>query len=459
MEIVLTVTAGPHAGQSFRFSGHDRFLVGRSPRAHFRLRPREGEVKDRRVSRFHFLVEVNPPLCRLLDANSRNGTFVNGKKVTSCDLHDGDEIQAGHTRISVSCRQDVRVPTVLENEVFELAGPPQDVRVPTALEKAFELAVPQQTTPPLPPGSLCPACQSSLPGPGPLCRSCLQAAQAQPQPVPGYLLVRELGRGGMGAVHLALRRADNALVAIKMVVPAGLALPATAARFLREAGILRTLTHPHVVHFHESGQAGNTLFFVMDFVSGTDAARLLRQQVRLRVSVAVRLVCQLLEALEYAHAQGFVHRDVKPANLLIEVNGRGKTVKVADFGLARVYEASQMSGLTLQNEFGGTLGFMPPEQLTHFREARPAADQYSAAATLYNLITGEVVYDFPRDAAGQIDAILNTDPVPIQSRLPSLNGDLSKLIHRALARDPDRRFPDVSAFRRALKPFGRERPG
>src|SRR5437899_3669615 len=96
MRVTLTVIGGPHEGQTFSFSGHDTFLVGRSKRAHFRL-----PAKDRYFSRFHFLVEVNPPYCRLMDLGSRNGTYVNGEKVASADLKNGDEIKAGHTLLRV----------------------------------------------------------------------------------------------------------------------------------------------------------------------------------------------------------------------------------------------------------------------------------------------------------------------------------------------------------------------
>src|SRR4051794_10785681 len=100
VSVTLTVIAGPYAGQSFTFTEHDRFLVGRAKKAHFRLEPDQG--KDLYFSRVHFLVEATPPLCRLLDTGSRNGTFVNGKKVTTADLKHGDEIRAGHTTLRAS---------------------------------------------------------------------------------------------------------------------------------------------------------------------------------------------------------------------------------------------------------------------------------------------------------------------------------------------------------------------
>src|SRR4051794_22399038 len=105
MPLALTVIEGPHTGQAFTFRGHDTFIVGRSPRATFQLQAptsRDGPVKDRYVSRLHFLVEITPPRCRLFDLGSRNGTFVNGRKVPSAELTHGDVIKAGHTLLEVT---------------------------------------------------------------------------------------------------------------------------------------------------------------------------------------------------------------------------------------------------------------------------------------------------------------------------------------------------------------------
>src|SRR5436189_104546 len=139
----------------------------------------------------------------------------------------------------------------------------------------------------------------------------------------------------------------------------------------------RELRHPHIVGFRDMGEVGGQLYFAMEFVRGSDAHRLLKTHTLLPIGRAVGLVCQLLEALEYAHAKGFVHRDIKPANLLVEEAGGREVPKLADFGLARVYQTSQLSGLTMMGDVGGTVAFMAPEQITHYREAKPPVDQYA----------------------------------------------------------------------------------
>jgi serine/threonine-protein kinase len=304
-------------------------------------------------------------------------------------------------------------------------------------------------------GASVPASPEPFGAPAQLCPACEEQAGEQPQPVPGYRIVRELGRGGMGVVYLAVDAAGGGLVALKTILPAVRVEKADLKRFLREARILQELEHPNIVAFRDVGEAQGRLFFAMDYVPGKDAAHLLEEHGPLPIKRAAGLVCQLLDALAYAHGKGFVHRDIKPNNMLVTEERGREVVKLADFGLARVYQASQMSGLTLAGDVGGTPAFLAPEQITHFREAKPAADQYSAAATLYTLLTGRFVFDSPRQNEAQLVMILHDKPVPIRSRRQDVPEKLAAVIHRALAKEPGERFPDVGAMRKALLPFGR----
>jgi eukaryotic-like serine/threonine-protein kinase len=126
---------------------------------------------------------------------------------------------------------------------------------------------------------------------------------------------------------------------------------------------------------------------------------------------------------------------------------------LADFGLARVCESSRISGLTMQGEVGGTPAFMAPEQVTHYRQVRPAADQYSAAATLYNMLTNCYTHDLPKDVGAQIAQIVTAAPVPITERKPDIPAKLAEVIHKALSRESGDRYQDVMAFRQELKRF------
>jgi serine/threonine-protein kinase len=420
--------------------GHDTFLVGRSKRAHFRL-----PAMDKYFSRVHFMVEVNPPQCRLTDMGSRNGTMVNGRKVTITDLKDGDIIKAGHTTMSVRMEVALDAPTLTRAPeptvatVTHAPAPPPPRPAPEASPKHCRVCGG-------PPG---PADPAGVPG---VCRACRELIGHQAQPVPGFHVVRELGRGGMGVVHLAVAATGPAL-ALKTITPAVAGNRSQVERFLREASILQQLDHPHIVAFRAMGEAAGQLYFAMDYVRGTDGSRLVKEQGCLPVGRAVGLVCQLLQALEYAQAKGFVHRDIKPGNLLVMAEGGRDVVKLADFGLARVYQASELSGLTLKGDMAGTIAFMAPEQITSFREAKPPVDQYAAAATLYNLLTGRMIFDLPTSMPDRILMVLQGDPVPIRTRRADVPEALAAIIHRALAREPEERYRGAREMRQALLPF------
>jgi serine/threonine-protein kinase len=395
MQICLTVIEGPHQGQVFSFAGHDTFLVGRSKHAHFRL-----PLKDKYFSRIHFLVEVNPPRCRVVDMGSRNGTYVNGQKITALDLKDGELITAGHTVFRVGLVED----------------PGGDAQLPKHAAA---------TIPPTP-----------------------QTPAAQP--IKGYDSMRELGRGNLGVVYLARRLADNSLVALKTIVPATAPSPDKLKRFLDDASSLQSLDHPNIVRCLDLGESSGRLYFAMEYVQGTDAAQLLEKHGPLPIRTAVGMVVQVLKALEFAHGLEFVHRDIKPSNLLLVQREQGAEVKLADFGLARVYQASQLSGLTMTAISAGSAAFMAPELLTHYREAKPPADQYATAATLYYLLTGKHVHNLARESHLQFSKILSQSPVPISKRREEIPEALAKVIHKALARQPQNRFACVKDFRKAL---------
>jgi serine/threonine-protein kinase len=439
MRITLTSTAGPHKGNSFSFVGHDTFVVGRSKQAHFHL-----PLDDRFFSRIHFLFEVNPPQCRILDMGSRNGTYVNQKRVQRADLKDGDQIQAGRTLLRVSL-DELPAERAFETVVSTSA------RAPGYAEPAPPTAPPQQP--------VCLICgapfanrkESFVNGVLVPCDDCRRRIAEQTQFIPGLQLVREIGRGAMGIVHLAIRSADGLPVAVKTITPAVAGTPKQLERFLREAEILQALRHPNIVAFREMGEAHGILYFAMDYVPGRNASQIVQKEGPLPINRAVRIICQALDALAFAHAQGFVHRDVKPANLLVTEQDGTETVKLADFGLARLYHSSPLSGLTLLGEVGGTLNYMAPEQITSFRDARPPADQYGAAATLYHILTASTVFDLPDVREEAFLMILEGKQVPIRRRCRDVSEELAKIIHRGLHRDPRKRFPDASAMKATLK--------
>lgn len=403
MTVKLVVTAGPHSGKEFAFDGHDTFLVGRSKDAHFQL-----SYDDPYFSRRHFLVEVNPPRIRVFDLNSRNGISVNGAKTRAADLNDGDELRAGHTIFRVS------VP---------LADPENQRTLPAEID------------------------------PVPTTESGSTVDHLPKLVIPGYRLLQEVGHGAMGTVYRATRETDNLEVAVKLITPAAGVSRRQIERFLREAAILAKLDHGNIVRYLASGEHGGLVYLVMQLIQGPDASRVVKQGGVLDIPTAVRIVGQALDGLAHAHAKGIVHRDIKPGNLLVGREKGKRIVKVADFGLARAYDACGLSGLTMHGEVGGTPAFMAPEQVTHYRDVKPAADQYAAAASLYYLLTGRYVLNFNADSREHLVQIVTEPRVPIRSHRSEIPEHLATVIHKALANEPGDRYPDVTIFREALKPF------
>jgi serine/threonine-protein kinase len=437
--VTLEVTHGPHAGETFTFAQHDTFVVGRSQQAHFCL-----PEKDPFFSRLHFLVEVNPPLCRLMDLNSHNGTLVNGQKAKIADLKDGDEIRAGTTafrvRIVAGAADASSAPVTddfLELILEEFAQRRRAGENPDAGE--YIRRYPQLD------GVLQLALQAEGSG-------FSLDASAMPS-IPGYQLTAVLGRGGMGIVYKAIRASDDSEVALKTIKPKLKTSKESADRFLREAMILSRLQHAHIVPFVEMGQTPELLYFAMEFVAGTDAHRLVRDTGPLPIGRATRIIRQVLSALVYAHGEGIVHRDLKPANVLLTSDADGDLARVADFGLARAYLESPISGLTISREVLGTPAFMPPEQIVSFRTVRPAGDQYAAAATLYFLLAGVPPYSLSKSPQEFYKCILQEDPRRIDTHRADVPGELVQIVHRGLERDPDRRFPDIQTMHEALAPF------
>jgi serine/threonine-protein kinase len=401
MPIILTVVRGPHTGKVFTIDRHDTFVVGRAEDAHLSL------PADPYFSRHHLLIEANPPLCRVTDLHSRNGITVNGARVAAAELASGDEVGGGITALRVLVTPPAGAAT--------LVLPPAAPSTPSATPEGG----------------------GTLP-------------EQRALHIPGYAGLAELGRGAMGVVYRAVREADGTPVAVKTIRPPVAPGADEVERFLREARVLAALSHPRIVRAFESGESGGVLYFVMELVTGTDADRFVRANGPLPVPTAADLVGQLCEALAHAHAAGYVHRDVKPGNLLLAPDGDRVNVKLADFGLAKAYQGTPMSGLTLSGTTAGTPAFMPPEQVTDFKSARPATDQYAAGATAYFLLTG--AYPFGAGTTREVlKRVLAGDADRVEGHRPDLPRPLAEVVHRAMAVRADHRFPDAAAFAAAFR--------
>ncbi len=437
MRVILDVLQGPRSGRSFVFDRHDTFIVGRSRFVHC-------PIDDAALSRDHFLIEVNPPQCELRDLESTNGTFVNNSRIERARLNSGDVIAAGQSVFRVRVEQD----TLSNPELAPVSNNEMPSSSPIQCSSCGTNAPLNVTVA----GPINPGSQEKIEW---WCSVCRSEAAALPQPVPHYTTVRELGRGAMGVVYLARHNTTGKLVALKLIMPETATTRAAIDRFLREMSVISQLRHPNIVEWYEQGMTRGQFWFAMEYVIGTNLEDLAKLTPNLYpTDQACRLTCQVLKGLEQAHRMGFVHRDVKPENILIAQGPEGFTAKISDFGLAKSFRGVGLSGLTFSGEMRGTIPFMPPEQMLEFKTVTPLADLYATAATLYYLLTCKYIYDEPEGGGGDlIRMLLEEQPVPILNRRPNVPPGLATVIGKCLARDPKERFPDASTMRRALKPF------
>lgn len=272
---------------------------------------------------------------------------------------------------------------------------------------------------------------------------------ADGQDFAGYTILRTLGAGGMGEVYLAQHPRLPRRDALKVLGALVSRDEEYRQRFNLEADMIATLWHPHIVTIHDRGESDGQLWIAMDYVEGTDASRLLAEQHPYGMPPAevLRIITGVAEALDYAHGRGLMHRDVKPANILLGFpDSDDERVMLADFGIARwIGQSSQLTGT---NMTVGTVAYSAPEQLKG-DSVDGHADQYALAATAYHLLTGMPPFQHTNPAI-VISQHLSSEPPEIGSRRPELSG-LGPIFDKALAKNPEDRFDRCIDFARALQ--------
>jgi len=252
--------------------------------------------------------------------------------------------------------------------------------------------------------------------------------------LPQYEVIDILGRGGMGAVYKARQKSLKRLVAIK-ILPLGMADDEMkfVERFQNEAQTMAAMNHPAIVSVYDFGETANgLLYFIMEYVDGSDVHKLIQASGKLSDEYALAITAHVCDALDYAHKRGVIHRDIKPANILIDQEGH---IKVADFGLAKMDDPSMTSGLTKTNMAMGTPDYVAPEVLSPGMVADHRADLYAVGVMLYQMLTGEV----PRG----------------MFKLPSQKGigsdpRFDQIICKAMEQDREERYQSAMDVRHAL---------
>lgn len=499
MKIQSEVIEGPYKGKTFIFTEPDCFLVGRDApgcHAHFRLE----KGKDMYVSRNHFLLEIRPPNCFIKDNQSTNGTYlkksgdVDFKRITTEQLHDGDLIRIGDTIFKVSIVEEKQA---VAPEVFMCIRCGADITPSIGNIDVSELSINdylcskckelklKKVAPSLQKKYRCLNCERDVSNKANkdgraeelsdvalyLCEDCDSKEQETVDiiRIKDYWVLKELGRGGMGVVYKVWHEPTGRLAALKKILPEASMDEKANKLFQREMAVISSLIHKNIVRLYDLGMVGREHYFVSEFMPYGDVDKLVTMEYKgpLPVKLACEIICQALEGLDFAHRHPkvFVHRDIKPQNILLNKSKTGKVItKISDFGLAKSSAEAGNSGITKQGQTAGTLLFMAPEQLLNYRFVKPPADVYSMGVTLYYLLTARYPFNFPtpleqlmgmlikpQKPRDPLLIILEDPPIPIRERNPDIPEKLAKVVDKAIRKDKKERFQSAGEFKEAIE--------
>ena len=270
---------------------------------------------------------------------------------------------------------------------------------------------------------------------------------------PGYEVIRELGRGGMGVVYLVRNKLMERLEVLKVVGGHLVERPGVRVRFLREVQSAAKLQHKNIVTAYSAMELGKSIVLVMEYVQGDDLAKVVKSGGPMSVINACYFIYQAALGLQHAHERGMVHRDIKPANLILARDGKKAVVKVLDFGLAKMTSEGQAdSGLTREGQMLGTPDYVAPEQIRNAQSADIRADIYSLGCTFYYLLTGGP--PFRGDHVWDVyQAHFSMDAGPLNLVRPEVPVELAALVAKMMAKEPGRRFQTPGEVAQALMPF------
>lgn len=452
-KVIITVTAGDIKGQKFEFEERATCIVGRAEDCYLRIPDRENY---RTISRYHCLLDINPPDIRVRDFGSKNGTFVNEQRIgqrqpeqtpeerarirfPEYDLKAGDTIKLSDLVFSV--------------DIF------LDPKSANSSAKSIDVAKSQ------------PIKTVSSPNPNfwDWLESLLKRANAGEkslQAIRGYTLLCKLGEGSFGEVYLAKNKVTGKQVALKIMLPKVVANLRALEMFQREIENTKALDHPNIVKVRDAGFADRNFLLSLEYCNCGSVVDLMRREGRpLAVDEALAITRQVLDGLAYAHqaeipavklaqggfgkGRGLVHCDIKPGNIFLVSQGSKTLAKIGDYGLAKAFELAGLSGLTMSSSTAKSPAFMPRQQILDFKYAEPAVDVWAAAASLYFMLTGYI----PRDLNDRDPflAVLRNDPVPIRDRDRRIPPLLAEVIDRALLDRPRLYFKRATAFKQAIE--------
>ncbi len=439
--VELLCVKGPVAGRAMALRPKDRVSVGRSPECDF-------EVESPTLSKRHFEVEADGGRYRIADLGSRNGTKVGGMKVEgTIDLFPGQVIEASAAVVFM---------LVVEEEVVEtgtcefcggaISGEDLDLGSCAAcrtlsIEADASIHVTHRRELPSPGVT---EVMDGPPPPPPLGRPSGPVAGRRIGP---FVVVDQMGKGAMGVVLKVWDERRREELVLKMLHDASFGDDKIRERFLREGKLLLRIRHPGVVPVVEIGEIAGRPYFAMPFVSGVDVYKRVQDQGVPPIAEALDWMVQAARAAHHVHEEGVVHRDIKPRNLMIDLEG---SVRIIDFGIAATFDASGLEHLTATGVVLGSPYYLPPEQMGHARDADRRADVYSLGATLFYTLTGDVPFERRDSVIERIRQALTKPP-----RTPSdIRADcppaVDAIVAKAMAKKPEDRFQTAEDLAKAM---------
>lgn len=357
----LVCQAGPSAGHEYPLKG-EKVLFGRQSTC-------DVQILDSMASREHFIVRKDGTLFTLVDLESRNGTYLNDRKVSERQLEFGDVIRIGKVE-------------------YLLVREPGDTDIKDLLTDK-------------------------------------------------YKILEKIGEGGMGIVYKAVQKSMDREVALKVLAPKFSSRPRFIEQFVREARAAGALNHPNIIQVHDVGTENNLHYFSMEYVDGPTCMAMLRAQGPMPATAALEVIRQTAKALEYAHANRIIHRDIKPDNIMV---GANNTVKLADLGISKTFDEAEAEGNP--KRIVGTPHYMAPEAALG-KPIDHRIDIYSLGATLFHLLSGKTPYG--GDSANLVLKAHVKDPPPeIPDHLPPIPDPVRELMHKLMAKKPEDRHQNAT---------------
>jgi serine/threonine protein kinase len=440
-KIEITVTKGSLAGEKFSYDRRESLILGRN----------EEDCRivfsEPTVSRYHCLLDINPPTVMVRDFGSLNGTYLNGQQIGKRDASLSIEEAKKQHYDEFPLKSGDRLGLGKDSELT--------LKIITA-EKAKRnqcVICGATLSGNLNESNICPECTK---GPLKFLNFLLRQAKKgvdDAREIAGYKNIRLLGKGSMGEVWLVQEEATGKEIALKLMLPEVAGDELSRKMFLREAYISGALKHENVVTQDKCGRLGDAFFILMELCRGGSVDDLFRKHGgKLDMALATSIILQTLDGLHYTHnatvavtlkdgetisATGVVHRDFKPGNIFLTGDLAHPTAKVADFGLAKAFDAAGLTSVTKPRDIRGTIVYMSRQQIIDCRNAKPEVDVWAAAASYYYLLTGFYAKDFRgRCAAELINEALSKDPIPILNRNLNIPEKLAEVIDMALKEKP-----------------------